>query len=584
MQSPVKLSRRSVLLGGAATALLVVGPRAAWPATANVRPDIASAAGKKMVELYEKAVRAMQDPAINYPPQPQSWTFQAYMHAVPVNPFDPAYSGGLSRGSKAGLAALEKRIDEIYGQPAANTPQAEWKKAALACWATCQHGSPYFTTWHRWYLHYFEQICRKMSKQPEFVLPYWNYASDTGSSLQLPSAFTDIPEDPSAPQNVLYFDDRGFGFADGQATGAQTVAMNEGGFLPYSQTQYGPALSTQQMFPADDSNHISVDPTDPVYLALGFTGRVECSPHDNVHVNVGGWMQNVPSAAGDPIFYVHHCQIDRLYASWEAMPGASYNWGTTTSQPAETTWKGKTASYVDDDGKIVQVKLGDAISTSAMNYSYDKLVPPAPPSLTAALAARAQPTTRLQIAAMEAKKFSVKSGGATVTLAPVQGAAPTAAAPAAGAASAPGASPAPQAAPQVAAPTPNAAPVNTPHTLVLSGIKLLRRPRAPLSVFVNLPKGAAPRLNDPYYAGTLNLFNFDLGTGVPMDHAEDDAHAGHNMTGAEARFDVTQLLQRQRANGQWDGGPISVTISTIGADAPGAGITYVTIESVTLSP
>ena len=563
MQSPVKLSRRSVLLGGAATALLVVGPRAAWPATANVRPDIASAAGKKMVELYEKAVRAMQDPAINYPPQPQSWTFQAYMHAVPINPFDPAYSGGLSRGK-----ALDKRIDEIYGQPAANTPQAEWKKAAQACWATCQHGSPYFTTWHRWYLHYFEQICRKMSKQPEFVLPYWNYASDTGSSLQLPSAFTDIPQDPSAPQNVLYFDDRGFGFADGQATGTQTVAMNEGGFLPYSQTQYGPALSAKQIFPSDDSNHISVDPTDPVYLALGFSGRVECSPHDNVHVNVGGWMQNVPSAAGDPIFFVHHCQIDRLYASWEAMPGVAYNWGTSASQPAETTWKGKTASYVDENGKLVQVKLGDAISTSAMNYSYDKLVPPAPPALTAVLAARVQATTPLIIAAMEAKKFEVKSGGATVTLspapAPAQGATP--------------------AAPAAAAPAVTAAPAPTHHTLVLAGIKLLRRPRAPLSVFLNLPKGAAPRLNGPYYVGTLNLFNFDLGTGVPMAHAEDDAHAGHNMTGAEARFDVTDLLQRQRANGQWDGGAVSVTVSTIGADAPGAGITYVTIDSVTLAP
>jgi tyrosinase len=117
------------------------------------------------------------------------------------------------------------------------------------------------------------------------------------------------------------------------------------------------------------------------------------------------------------------------------------------------------------------------------------------------------------------------------------------------------------------------------QTLVLKGIKLLRRPRAPLSVFINLPKDTPPRLNNPYYVGTLNFFNFDLATGGVMDH--DDA--GHAAAGAEARFDVTNVLQQQRAKGQWDGGAISVTISTIGADAPSS-VTYVTIESISLVP
>ena len=42
MQPPVRLSRRSALLGGAATALLVLQPRGALAATASVRPDLAS--------------------------------------------------------------------------------------------------------------------------------------------------------------------------------------------------------------------------------------------------------------------------------------------------------------------------------------------------------------------------------------------------------------------------------------------------------------------------------------------------------------------------------------------------------------
>jgi hypothetical protein len=59
--------------------------------------------------------------------------------------------------------------------------------------------------------------------------------------------------------------------------------------------------------------------------------------------------------------------------------------------------------------------------------------------------------------------------------------------------------------------------------------------------------------------------------------------ADHAAAGAEARFDVTDVLQRQRGSGLWDGDAVSVTISTIGADAPSP-VTYVTIESVSLIP
>jgi tyrosinase len=189
--SAILSTRRDVLLGSAAATTLLFTPvMKAWSQGSTVRPDIASSGGQMMAGLYAAAVKAMQDPAINYPPQPQSWTFQAYIHAVPLNPFDPAVSGGL-RG-----AAVKQRIDDIYGQPANGTPQAAWKQAALACWATCEHASPYFTTWHRWYLYYFERICRKMSNHPEFVLPYWNYASDNGPSLQLPPQFQQPSPDP----------------------------------------------------------------------------------------------------------------------------------------------------------------------------------------------------------------------------------------------------------------------------------------------------------------------------------------------------------------------------------------------------
>src|SRR3569832_1586426 len=131
MRHQRELSRRSALLGTAAAATsLLIKPERSWAATAS-RPDIASSAGQHMVDIYAEAVKAMQSPAINYPPQPQSWTFQAYIHAVPLNPFDPANSGGL-RGQ-----SLKTRIDEIYGEPAAYTPQVVWMVVVVFCWVFC---------------------------------------------------------------------------------------------------------------------------------------------------------------------------------------------------------------------------------------------------------------------------------------------------------------------------------------------------------------------------------------------------------------------------------------------------------------
>jgi len=546
--SAVMSTRRDVLLGGAAATTLLLAPQnKALPANLLLRPDIATPTGQTMLGLYAAAVRAMQDPAINYPPQPQSWTFQVYIHAVPVNPFDPAVSGYLY-GDK-----LKKRIDDIYGNPTNGTPQAAWKEAALQCWAKCEHLTPYFTTWHRWYLYYFERICRKMCKDPGFMLPYWNYASDNGPSLQLPDRFRQASRDPNNP-NVLFFDDRGLGFADANATGPQTVKMNNGGFMPFSLTRYDAALAATEMFPSDDQHHMPSDPTASVYLDLGFTGRLECVPHGNVHDFVGGWMGNVPSAAGDPIFFVHHCQIDRLYASWEAELGVSYNWDSSNIQPDENTWKTTKAAFIDESGQLANVKLGDAINTSSLGYSYDILVQPSSAEVAALPTETRLDPTLLKLAAMKSSAFNVQSGGTTVTLTPT-------------------------ARPEDAKPAPHR---DRPHTLVLSGLKLLRRPPAPLGVFINLPTGTPPRLNNPYYVGTLNLFNFDLGTGVPMTHTEKMNH-DHDVPGATVRFDVTEILLQQRTKGQWDGGAVTITISTFGADTPGD-ITYVTIESATITP
>ena len=45
-------------------------------------------------------------------------------------------------------------------------------------------------------------------------------------------------------------------------------------------------------------------------------GFIYIELHNRVHIYIGGTMQSVPKASNDPIFFLHHCNIDRLYEQW----------------------------------------------------------------------------------------------------------------------------------------------------------------------------------------------------------------------------------------------------------------------------
>src|SRR5437870_1844488 len=64
----------------------------------------------------------------------------------------------------------------IHGNPNIPSPPP-------AAWATCQHGSFFFPSWHRMYLYWFEKIIRKLSKDDSFALPYWDYSDPAQRSL-----------------------------------------------------------------------------------------------------------------------------------------------------------------------------------------------------------------------------------------------------------------------------------------------------------------------------------------------------------------------------------------------------------------
>ena len=63
-------------------------------------------------------------------------------------------------------------------------------------------------------------------------------------------------------------------------------------------------------------------------------------PHGSVHVTVGGTnghMTSITLSAFDPIFYLHHANVDRIFALWQALYPNSYLSNNTSDSPNQDT-------------------------------------------------------------------------------------------------------------------------------------------------------------------------------------------------------------------------------------------------------
>ena len=62
-------------------------------------------------------------------------------------------------------------------------------------------------------------------------------------------------------------------------------------------------------------------------LALGNNGRraysefvpMEGNPHGSAHTRFDGYLSRIPTAARDPLFFMLHCNVDRLWAKWQVL-------------------------------------------------------------------------------------------------------------------------------------------------------------------------------------------------------------------------------------------------------------------------
>jgi hypothetical protein len=272
------------------------------------------AAGMLMYDpLWKKAVAASQNPAVKQ------------RHEV------------LSTEAAQDVASYKKAVKAMMALNA-NDPR-NWTQQAYIhgqqFFNKCQHGNWFFFPWHRAYLYYMEELVRKYSGNQSFALPYWDW-SRTDS---LPAPFR------NDPASSLYNATRNPGIN----AGLQFTADQKAEYV-------GMAKINQLLSISDFTTYGGGNPG---------AGQLETTPHNFIHVWVGGDMVQADSPL-DPIFYLHHCNVDRLYSEWLSRTGHS--------RPPQVGWQNRSfADFVTSNGNQGAGGVWNCkkmLNTEAMGYRY----------------------------------------------------------------------------------------------------------------------------------------------------------------------------------------------------------------------
>ncbi|HWJ18443.1 MAG TPA: tyrosinase family protein, partial [Geobacterales bacterium] len=152
----------------------------------------------------------------------------------------------------------------------------------------------------------------------------------------------------------------------------------------------------------------------------GFSNELESTLHDAIHSAVGlrEGMGSPEFAARDPIFWIHHANIDRLWESWR-LPERD---GTSSRDPAANNpWRAIRFRFVDSGGQEATADIAlSLLAATNLGYRYDRLEPvQAPPSAFLPASALKAPTMLLESAGAQ-KAIRTPQDIVTVPLVPSQ--------------------------------------------------------------------------------------------------------------------------------------------------------------------
>ncbi len=221
-----------------------------------------------------------------------------------------------------GLALMKRRRDD-----------RSWARQNTIHSRNGQHNNGLFLPWHRLQLLHLERIIAGLTGHASFAMPYW----DAQEHRTLPAWITD--------EDALLFERQ-------RARGVDTLDFNA---ARWARSPYMSRLTSDGF------------ETFAGKLPTG-AGMVEGYGHNYIHELVGGLMKRLTTAASDPIFWLHHCNVDRVWATWHAGQAA----GLYPDDWTARTLNGFVGGQGEDTGDW---RVASVLETRPLGYGYDNLYP-----------------------------------------------------------------------------------------------------------------------------------------------------------------------------------------------------------------
>lgn len=257
-------------------------------------------------------------------------------------------------------------------------------------------GSYSFLSWHRYFLYRFERQLR--TYVPGVRLPYWDW---TDLSPLLTDTF--LGPDGSVGNEVRsgYFARNAPG-TTGNSTPAPAwwPAGLSGWTLPAGFGIWQGALrriiKAPSLLPsASDLRNTLAQSTYAAFQnelesGAGLSSFPAQQMHNGLHGWIGGHMSNPSASPFDPVFFLHHCNIDRLWAMWQ-IDGHADEYPATGGQQNHRRndimypWTGGTAGYGTNAAIVASIPMPDFTALGAQRnvdtldfrhaygYTYDTL-------------------------------------------------------------------------------------------------------------------------------------------------------------------------------------------------------------------
>ncbi|RAH68073.1 tyrosinase family protein [Aspergillus aculeatinus CBS 121060] len=189
--------------------------------------------------------------------------------------------------------------------------KSRWDELLVAHVAQVQfiHVVGAFFPWHRWYTRVHENLLRDECGYTG-PYPYWDEQEDQARApLENASVWSTSPT-------------AGFGTGNTDADGC--VQDGPFAYLPLNLTTELTRTSDSCLKRVFNQTHfdsvsqtivdscMDIDDYWSMWACLGNT------PHTGGHFGVGGTMEHVSFSAFDPIFFLHHTNLDRLWTQWQS--------------------------------------------------------------------------------------------------------------------------------------------------------------------------------------------------------------------------------------------------------------------------